>query len=79
MKPIKSLTARQTEILSFIEQQISEGLPPTQEEIRQHFDMKSRNSAQGFLETLENKGYIARERGKSRGIRVLIHTKTVVS
>ncbi len=73
--PTKKLTARQSEILAFIEAEIANGLPPTQEEIREHFGFKSRNSVQNFLDALDNKGYIQREEGKSRSIKLVhIHT-----
>ncbi len=73
--PTKKLTTRQSEILAFIESEIAKGLPPTQEEIREHFGFKSRNSVQNFLDALDSKGYIQREEGKSRSIKLVhIHT-----
>lgn len=68
--PTKKLTARQSEILEFLRSEIAKGMPPTQEEIREHFGFESRNSARNFLDALANKGYISCN-GKARGIRLL--------
>ena len=72
------LTERQREVLRFIESKIDQGIPPTQAEIQDHFGFESRNASTRHLEVLEGKGYISRERGKSRSIRVLIHTNETV-
>ena len=69
------LTKRQSDILDFVQSEIAKGIPPTQEEIREHFGFKSRNSVQNFLDALDTKGYIVREEGKSRGIK-LVHMHT---
>lgn len=73
--PTKKLTERQSQILDFLRQEIAKGMPPTQEEIREHFGFKSRNSVQNFLDALHTKGFITRDEGKSRGIKLVhIHT-----
>jgi repressor LexA len=74
---MKALTARQQEILDFIEQQIAqEGSPPTYEEIGRSFGFLPA-AARDHLRLLEQKGVIALQAGKARGIRVL-HSKPVI-
>lgn len=64
----RSLTPRQNEYYEYIRKRIESGLPPTIPEICGHFDLKSTNGVHQLLDVLEKKGYIVRERGKSRGI-----------
>jgi len=69
------LTPRQSEILSLIEQAISNtGFPPTRAEIAQTLGFKSANAAEDHLRALEKKGYISLAPGASRGIRLLQST-----
>lgn len=60
-----SLTARQTQILAFIDAQT---LPPTVREIGAAFGINSPNGVTGHLKALEKKGAIGRARRKARGI-----------
>jgi repressor LexA len=63
------LTARQQEILVFIEAELGRrGIPPTVREIAKRFGIKSTNAVAGHLKALEAKGYIRKEPGLSRGI-----------
>lgn len=72
------LTARQREILSFISQHIEqEGLPPTRNELCEHFGFRSPNAAESHLRALARKGAIELERGRSRGI-TLTHLSRVL-
>ena len=60
------LTSRQQRVLDFIRQSIAEGAPPTRSGIAAALGLASANSAEQYLRTLEQKGYIelsARARG----------------
>lgn len=60
----RSLTERQSEILQFITDSISDrGFPPTQREIMRRFKMKSTRGVARHLEALEKKGCLTRSRG----------------
>ena len=68
---MKNLTKRQSEILTFISEVISnEGMPPTRKEIALKFGFKSANSAEEHLKALDKKGYIDLHGGTSRGISI---------
>ncbi|TVS10778.1 MAG: transcriptional repressor LexA [Wenzhouxiangella sp.] len=63
------LTARQREILDFIERQVREhGLPPTRAEIVHHFGFASPNAAQCHLQALARQGAIELRPNQARGI-----------
>lgn len=65
----KSLTKRQQEILTLIQDRIqNDGAPPTRAEIADHFGFKSANAAEDHLKSLAKKGYINIKSGTSRGI-----------
>lgn len=69
---MKNLTARQTEILDFIQQAILEtGAPPTRIEIAKYFGFRSPNAAEDHLRALAKKGKIILKSGTSRGIRLV--------
>lgn len=64
-----NLTARQREILEFIEQQLRErGLPPTRADIVAHFGFASPNAAQCHLQALARHGAIELRPNQARGI-----------
>ena len=64
-------TPRQTEILEFIRQTLTEsGAPPTRDEISQAFGFRSLNAAEQHLQALRKKGLIELIAGTSRGIRL---------
>lgn len=66
------LTARQQQILKFIQQSIKQtGMPPTRADMCQHFGFKSPTAAEDHLKALQRKGVIELLSGVSRGIRVL--------
>lgn len=68
---MERLTWRQQEILDFVRESIFDrGRPPTVREIADHFHMRSPHAAHGHLIRLERKGYIERDRGIARGIRL---------
>lgn len=64
-----NLTKRQKEILDFIRAYRAEhGISPTQREIRETFRLSSFGTVQKHLKRLEEKGALAREWNRSRGI-----------
>ena len=68
----RELTDTQARVLDFVCDQVRErGFPPSTVEICDHFGWRSTNNTHGHLVAIERKGYIARERGVSRGIKLL--------
>lgn len=66
------LSEPQASILAFIERYIQEeGRPPTNREIGEAVEIHSTGHVDHHLTALEKKGFITRERRKSRGIRLL--------
>ena len=73
---MEKLTKKQTNILNFIKDFIfKNGYPPTIREIGEHFKIYVR-AAQDHLKALEKKGYIFREKGKTRSICLLPRLQT---
>ena len=69
---MKSLTARQLEVLEFIAATIRDrGFPPTIREIGNALAIKSTNGVNDHLKALERKGFIAREGAQSRAILIM--------
>jgi len=69
---MKSLTRRQREIHSFIEDFVNgKGYPPTHEEIRLGLKMSTKSLVNHHLRALEKKGKIERQPDTPRGIRLL--------
>lgn len=67
----KPLTQRQSDILEYLRAEIEgRGMPPTIREIGQEFGIKSTKGVEDHLAAIERKGYIRRERGKSRAIEI---------
>ena len=66
------LTKRQSDILGFIQKVLlNNGYPPTLREIAAHFKIKSVRTIFDHLVSLENKGYVKRDQGKKRGLRII--------
>ncbi|SHH81911.1 transcriptional repressor LexA [Desulfosporosinus lacus] len=66
------LSARQTNILEFIKQEIrKKGYPPAVREIGEAVGLLSSSTVHGHLQTLEDKGYIRRDPTKPRAIEIL--------
>jgi len=66
---MKNLTARESEVLKFIESYYMEqGHSPSFQDIMVHFGFKSLNSVTDYLTRLSKKGYIEYIRKQSRGI-----------
>lgn len=65
------LTDKEKRILDYIRETIeSKGYSPTVRDISRALDIKSTSTVFSYLARLEDKGYIVRETGKSRTIRV---------
>jgi repressor LexA len=68
----KPLSQRQQDILDVIKKDLKKkGYPPTVQEIADAIDVKSTFGVRKHIEALEKKGYIKREIGLSRAIRVI--------
>lgn len=66
------LTEKQGNILLYIRNCIDQtGAPPTVREIAQHFGYRSPKAASDHLTALERKGYIHRQPGSARGLRLV--------
>ena len=67
----QELTFRQQQIFNFIKECIEgAGLPPTVREICRHFGFSSPRTVQVHLDTLQKKGWISRDKGKSRAMEI---------
>ena len=70
---MKNLTDKQSRIYKFIVAwQRENGYPPTQAEIRDHLRFGNLNSVRCHLVLIEKKGYIHLNRGKARGIQLVL-------
>ena len=64
---MNNLTPRQREVLRFIaDHQEKRGVPPTLEEIRDHFQFRAIGTVQDHIRSLVRKGYLRRRRGARR-------------
>ena len=64
---MKNLTARQSEVLSYIKIFLeNKSYWPSFRDIQAHFNFKSTNAVMGHLKSLEKKGYIERIPGQAR-------------
>ena len=66
------LTKQQQRVLDFVKAYIKKNtIPPTRQEISNHFGWKHANAAQAHLDLIERKGAIRLMAGTSRGIVIL--------
>ena len=65
-----ALTEKQSKVYKIIVQFLAEGIPPTVREICAEAGIKSTSTVHGILAALEEGGYISRNAGNSRGIRI---------
>lgn len=66
------LTERQYQVLKAIYQSlIDSGYPPTLAELREELGVSSNQAVLDFLKVLEEKGYIKKEEGTARSIKIL--------
>lgn len=78
MVKMKTLTKIQNEILDFIKEKISEGIPPSLAEIADHFGYKNRATVKQHIEAIEKKGFITRQNGLSRAIKLNTSTQNFI-
>ena len=64
------LTKKQQAVLAFLQERAEDGLPPTVREICTAAGIKSTSTVHAYLKTLEDEGYISRQSGLNRAIRV---------
>lgn len=67
---MSELTKKQQAVLAFLQQRAQDGLPPTVREICAAAGIKSTSTVHAYLKTLEEEGYISRQSGLNRAIRV---------
>jgi len=71
-----SLTARQVQVLSYIEESLEQtGVMPSTREIQDHFGFASQTAAMNHLRALERKGVIVRLPGKARAVALSSHLR----
>lgn len=76
----EKITERQRSIYEYIRVTIeSRGIPPTLREIGMRFNIRSTNGVDKHLQAIEAAGLIARQRGASRGIALLLEKKALKS
>ncbi|MGE0976261.1 LexA repressor [Bacillus cereus] len=69
---MKPLTPKQAQVLTFMQQKVSEnGYPPTVREIGEPIGVSSPSTVHSHLIHLEEKGYILRDPSKPRAIKIL--------
>ena len=67
---MKALTPKQQAVLAFLQERVQDGAPPTVREICAATGIKSTSTVHACLRTLEDGGYISRESGLNRSIRL---------
>lgn len=67
---MKPLNEKQQKILDFLRERAQDGLPPTVREICAASGIKSTSTVHAYLKMLENEGYISRQSGLNRAIRL---------
>ena len=67
---MKSLNEKQEKILTFLKERAQDGLPPTVREICAAAGIKSTSTVHAYLKVLEEEGYINRQSGLNRAIRL---------
>jgi repressor LexA len=76
---LEELNKRESEILHFIKSETSrKGYPPSVREIGMAVGLKSSSTVHGYLNSLEEKGYIRRNPSKPRAIEILDDTSISV-
>jgi repressor LexA len=72
MCDLDRLPPRQRAVFEFIHEELRRGaVCPSFRDIARHFGIASPNGAAAHLKALERKGFIRRERGRSRAIQIL--------
>jgi repressor LexA len=72
MPESSELTKRQKQVLKAIYSSLKDsGYPPTLADLRDKLEVSSNQAVLDFLKILEEKGYIKKEEGMARGLRIL--------
>ena len=67
---MKSLNEKQRKVLTFLQERAQDGVPPTVREICRAAGIKSTSTVHSYLKLLTEEGYIQRESGLNRSIRM---------
>ena len=67
---MKPLTEKQQKVLSFLKERAQDGVPPSVREICTATGIKSTSTVHAYLRLLEDEGYINRQSGLNRAIRL---------
>lgn len=67
---MKPLNEKQQKVLAFLQERAQDGVPPTVREICDAAGIKSTSTVHAYLKTLEEGGYIRRDSGLNRSIRM---------
>ncbi len=67
---MKPLNEKQQKVLAFLQERAQDGLPPTVREICAAAGIKSTSTVHAYLKVLEDNGYISRQSGLNRAIRL---------
>lgn len=71
-KATKNLTPKQRRVLDLIYESInSAGYPPSLADLKDELNVSSNQSVLNFLSALVNKGFISRQKGEARAIKIL--------
>lgn len=78
MQEVKPLTARQRQVLNFLNSFVREkGYSPSLKEIARELKTSNLSTAQYFVEQLKEKRYLKKNKGKTRGITSLPNLHTI--
>jgi repressor LexA len=67
---MKPLNKSQLKILEFLKKKMAEGVPPTVREICEATGLRSTSTVHSYLQVLEERGYITRQSGANRAIKI---------
>ena len=65
------LTKKEHSVFELLKRKLSSGLPPTVREIAKELGIKSTSTVHAYLSSLEEKGYIIRDKYNSRAIKIV--------
>jgi len=75
---LSTLTPKQKRVLEYIQLCIQKkGVSPSHNELRKHFKLSSLSSVNHYMKTLEEKGYISREKNTARSVRIQTEERLV--
>ncbi len=70
VKKDKPLNEKQQKVLAYLRECVENGLPPSVREICKAANISSTSTAHSYLKLLEDRGYITRQSGINRAIRL---------